>query len=114
MSVSNSDIATTVPFRCKRGDTFTRIITFTDLADLVGYSFRMQVRKTDVVQTLILDFTIGSGLTISGNTLVILKTGEQMKVLHGNHEYDIEVTKPDGTVVTWFQGPFTITNDKSR
>ena len=114
MATSNSDLAAKLDIICRRGDTFYRSLTFTingNPEDFTGSAFKMQVRLST---TIILDFT-SSNITITGNTIELYKSDNDMKsVKPGKYQYDLEQTYADGTVTTRLAGSFTINPDSTQ
>ena len=114
MATSNSDLAAKLDIICRRGDTFYRSLTFTingNPEDFTGSAFKMQVRLST---TIILDFT-SSNITITGNTIELYKSEDNMKTVRpGKYQYDLEQTLADGTVITRIAGSFTINPDSTQ
>src|SRR6266542_1939299 len=114
MATSNSDLAGKLDIVCRRGDTFYRSLTFTingNPEDFTGSAFKMQVRLST---TIILDFT-SSNITITGNTIELYKSNDDMKSIKpGKYQYDLEQTYADGTVTTRLAGSFTINPDSTH
>ena len=107
--ISTSDIAGRCDFVCRRGDTFTRNLTFTTNGttpqSFAGCSFAMKI-----VNSLgVVVFTIIP--TIAGNVVTISETAFAMQVSAGNYYYDLQLTNADSTTVTMMQGYFTINKD---
>lgn len=110
MVVSSSDIAQRQDFVCRRGDTFTRNLTFSfngTVQPLTGCALAMKVKDTGGI-TL---FTIVP--VITGNVAVISETAALMLVPAGNYQYDLQLTNTDGTLVTMMQGWFIINKDST-
>lgn len=110
MVISNSDIAQRQDFACRRGDTFTRNLTFTFngvVVPLTGCSLAMRV--IDSAGGVLFVITP----TIAGNVASISETAILMTVTPGNYLYDIQLTNTDASKVTLMQGWFIINKDQT-
>jgi len=110
MVVSNSDIAQRQDFNCRRGDTFTRNLTFTFngvAVPLTGTSLAMRVIDSlgNVVFVIV--------PTVAGSVATITETAALMTVAPGNYLYDIQLTNTDASKVTLMQGWFIINKDQT-
>lgn len=85
--------------------------------DITGWIFRMWVVKVNATRPY-LSFT-----TEGDNPNIIITDGPNGEVVWspfeialspGIYKYDIEISKPDGTVKTYFDGQWTIENDITK
>lgn len=108
MVISNSDIAQRQDFTCRRGDTFTRNLTFTfngTSVPLTGCTLAMKVAdgSGNVILTI--------SPTIAGNIATLVIPASAMLVTPGNYLYDMQLTNTDGSKVALIQGWFTVDKD---
>lgn len=124
----NLDISTRVDITCRRGDTFNLefIIkdstgTALDVTTPTNYTFKMEVRETDVTSGTATIPTTGdtsTGFNILGTSAGIVTVTSSATfmatVTSGIYVFDLQATKvDDSTVQTWFYGLFTINEDIS-
>jgi hypothetical protein len=104
-------------FSAYGGDTFKRVFKFLedDLTTPIVIStweFAMELKYNGKgTAVLKLTTTPAAGLTkggVANNELTMLTP---MPHKPGMYSYDLEITKPDGTIVTYISGIFTITQD---
>lgn len=91
-------------FTMKRGDTFKLTFRYQNSGgsaiDLTGCTARLQIRAKRT-GTLLLEAATASGVTVYGptGTIALLVTPDKTRTLPiGTHEFDLELTYPDGTV----------------
>jgi len=127
----NLDVSKRVDITCRRGDTLTIDLDITDsngdAMNLTGYTFKMEVRKSDTDDgTTISDASIILSTEDTGNSnnkqitvstpdasgnLTFSSVAANMKAAAaGIYVYDIE-SKNGATVQTWLHGLFTINED---
>ncbi len=94
-----------------RGTTFRKTITWTQSnnqpVDLTGCSAVMQIR--DSSQALILQLTVGSGITLGGTngTIELFISAATTSTMESG-KYEINVTLANTDVVKFLKGTFTI------
>ena len=89
----------------------------TVVKNLTGAVIRMQLRKTadDTTPALSLTSVGGAGITITSPTTGLFKINTQIiNIPVYDYEYDIEIEFADGTVKTYVQGIFSITQEITR
>jgi hypothetical protein len=89
----------------------------TVVKNLTGAVIRMQLRKTadDETPALSLTSVAGAGITITSPTTGLFKINTQIiNIPVFDYEYDIEIAFADGTVKTYVQGIFSITQEITR
>jgi hypothetical protein len=115
----NLDTSERVDITCRRGDTFTLIVTFTDAngaaIDLSsGYQWKMDVKDTDTSAS---DIIADDSFVYSGNSsgqLTISASAETMAdATSGTYVYDLQ-SSVAGVVKTWIYGIFKINEDVSE
>ena len=114
----NLDNSTRVDITCRKGDTFSLELTFTDDAgdaiDLTYYTWKMDVKETDTSSS---DIIADDSFTYSGNSsgeLTITATAVTMAATSGGtYVYDLQSTN-SGVVKTWVYGIFKINEDVSE
>ena len=82
--------------------------------NLTGASIRMDVRNSAaaLLKRFTTHATIDPGLTITNAVAGQFKFNEQIvDISAGTHDYDIQFTLADATVVTYIEGTWTITQD---
>jgi hypothetical protein len=105
---------------CKQGSTFTRRLTYkinNVIVNLTGYTARMQVRPDHASQNLILNLSVGNGITIDGEhgTVSITVTASTTASIPAStYVYDIELIAPDTTVQRILEGKFIVTPEVTR
>jgi hypothetical protein len=103
-----------------KGDTFEEVnfamILNSAVLNLTGCTLRMQLRKEyGGVIFLSLTSVASAGITITNASGGLFKINRQIiNIDAGNYIYDIELIKADGTVKTYINGNFVITNDVTR
>ncbi len=107
-------------FKHKKGDTFEAVnfqININSVAlDLTGCTLRMQLRK-EYGGVIFLSFTsvANAGITITNAVSGLFKINKQIINIDANvYIYDIELMKADGSIKTYVNGNFNITNDVTR
>ena len=123
MGASVSDVAGRADFVSRRGDSFTRSLTFTTTIAAVsvngliispavtspqtftGCSFLMNV--VDSLKNIIFSITPA----VTGNIVTISISAASMLVPAANYYYDLRLTNPDGSIVTMLTGFFTVNKD---
>lgn len=115
----NLDTSKRVDITCRKGDTFTLIVTFTDAngdaLDLSsGYDWKMDVKDSDTASS---DIIADSSFAYSGNSsgeLTISASATVMAaVSSGTYVYDLQ-SSVAGVVKTWLYGIFKINEDISE
>jgi NADH:ubiquinone oxidoreductase subunit K len=107
-------------FTHKKGDTFEavnfEILVNSVALNLTGATLRMQLRKEfGGVVFLSLTSVASAGITITNAVSGLFKINKQIiNIDASNYIYDIELTKADGTVKTYINGNFLISNDITR
>ena len=100
-----------------RGDTFTDGFSITTggvAENLSGDTFRMQIRDAATDEE-VHDLEIGTGITVSGNTVTFTLTAAQMRALPLKlYVYDIEWTRSTGVVKTLQVGTIQPWKDTTR
>lgn len=118
-SLVNLDIAKRLDVTCRKGDSFSLTVDFTDTdgspIDLSLYSFELEVRdvsdsvvisKSSVTYTKNADSTTGR-LVISIDSASVTTAGKYV--------YDLESTRTDNLYVqTWLYGLFAINEDVTQ
>jgi len=111
------DISQRLDITCRKGDTFSLSVDFTDSTgaaiDLSSYSFQMEVRDsgTDavIIATSSIDFVKNADST-TGRLNVLITSSDVTP--SGSFIYDLESTKTSNLFVqTWLFGVFTINDD---
>ena len=115
----NLDTSQRVDITCRKGDTFSLIVTFTDAdgdaLDLSsGYDWKMDVKDTDTSSS---DIIADDSFTYSGNSsgqLTITASATIMaSITSGTYVYDLQ-SSVAGVVKTWLYGIFKINEDISE
>jgi len=114
----NLDNSTRVDITCRKGDTFSLELTFTNDAgtaiDLSSYTWKMDVKETDTSSG---DIIADDSFTYAGNSdgeLTITATAATMAAVSGGiYVYDLQSTS-SGVVKTWVYGVFKINEDISE
>ena len=131
MSKVNLDVAEKLNITCRKGDTFSLILTIKDSSGVVvplatdDYSFLMQVRgpkNAEGSRDVIVDTTqsVDTGFVISVNdsgVVTISASATFMKnVDQGRYVYDLQQNVGTETVVvtTILEGSFVVNDDISR
>lgn len=122
-----------VDFTCYRGDAWTRLFHpiavnrltgETAPVDMTGWTGRMQVRD-DVDGPIRVTASSANGRITTGSQdngqgtewqmMVHLDAGDTGGLPPGFiGRYDIELTRPDGSVTTWYYGVFRVEGDITR
>lgn len=118
MTNVNLIAAQEVNFEVYKGDTFYTELTFTDAnnnpVDFTGAAIKMQVdRLSSAVPDL--ELSVGQGITVSGtahNILIIQKNPFPLE--RGQFDYDLQVTYPNGTIVTYLCGKINVIEDITK
>lgn len=103
-----------------KGDTFEAVnfqmLINTVALNLTGCTLRMQLRKEyGGIVYLSLTSVASAGITITTPANGLFKINRQIINLDSaNYIYDIELIKADGTIKTYINGNFSITNDVTR
>lgn len=112
MTTVNAIVAADVDFKSYKGDTFRTTLTFTDAngsaIDLSAASLKMECYNG---RTLILSFSNGDGITVSGAGNNIVTLQKVITIQAGNFRYDLQATLQDGTIVTYIKGNFLVQPD---
>lgn len=106
---------TTVNFRdVVAGDSFTQQLTIADVFPLTEDTvINMQIRPQGDFNPLpVLSFSTGEGISISGQTITLEKSAEEMTIPPGRYFYQCQFTTGD-KVTTLFGGIFEIVRDKT-
>jgi hypothetical protein len=108
----------TLDITVKAGDTFSLLLKFFDddagtvPTDLTNYVFKMDIKpKTTPLGSPKLSLVQSVGITIGGadnNEMTLL---EKISIKGGSYVYDIEGLLPDGSIVTFVGGAFTVVQD---
>jgi hypothetical protein len=124
MAESSSALAVNHDIRHYRGDTFERVLSKTNLSqtlDLSTLIYKLQVWETSGNNPAkVLEFSSGAGITATANAIRIYKSAAAMRIPAAVYRYDLEVTfpasadYPEGRVITWMEGRFTIVQDVTR
>ena len=107
-------------FTHKKGDTFEEVnfqmLVNNNPLNLTGATLRMQLRKEyGGIVFLSLTSVASAGITITTPINGLFKINKQIiNIDSANYIYDIELTKADGTVKTYINGNFLISNDITR
>jgi hypothetical protein len=103
-----------------KGDTFEAVnfqmLINTVALNLTGCTLKMQLRKEyGGIVYLSLTSVASAGITITTPANGLFKINRQIINLDSaNYIYDIELIKADGTIKTYINGNFSITNDVTR
>lgn len=118
ISTINLDIAKRVDITCRKGDTFSISLTFTqengDDLDVSNHAFKMAVKESDtsvgdVISTSEFTYTVDPA-----NVLTILcQYGTMESKSSGYYVYDLQ-SKEGSIVRTWIYGIFKINEDVSE
>lgn len=105
----------------EQGATLRRVITWRDATttpvSLVGYTAKMQVRKSADADTALLSLTHLAGLTLggtSGQITLEVAASKMSQLPAGSYVYDLEVTSNTGAVTRLLQGKFTVSREVTR
>jgi hypothetical protein len=114
----NLDTSTRVDVTCRKGDTFSLKLVFTDgdgeAIDLSSYTWKMDVKETDTSSgDVIGDSSFSYTADSSGNLTVSATAATMAAVTSGIYVYDLQSTN-SGTVKTWIYGVFKINEDISE
>lgn len=99
---------------CNQGSTFTRRLVYKIdhvAVNLTGYTARMQVRPDYGSDSLLVNLTVGNGITITGTTgtiVITITAGATTNMKAGTYLYDIELVAPDTTVQRILEGKFVV------
>lgn len=119
MASINLDISTRLDIACRRNDTFSLELSFSDdtgaAVDLTVYSnFSMEVRKHDrKTGSATLKFTklTNQIVGLSNGTMTVTGPAATMNVSGGDYVYDLQATTIGGEVYTWLRGKFVVNED---
>jgi hypothetical protein len=111
----NLDTSQRVDITCRKGDTFTLVLTFNDEfgipLDLNGYVWSLDVRETDTSSGTIIDADQFSYTGTSDGNLTIKADALTMALIEGGiYVYDLQSSNV-GNVKTWLYGIFKINED---
>lgn len=119
--VSNADTAARLDLMQRRGDTFNATFEFKQFnvdteeeapEDLTGSTFKMKViARGDAYKRPILEFADGEFTRTDPGIIETTKSAATMQIPAGYYAYDLQQTRPDGSVRTRLAGEFIITND---
>ena len=115
----NLDIAKRVDITCRKGDTFSLIVTFTDAdGDAIdlssGYDWKMDVKDTDTSSSdIISDDSFAYSGNSSGQLTITASATTMAAVVSGSYVYDLQ-SSVAGVVKTWLYGIFKINEDISE
>lgn len=115
----NLDASTRVDITCRRGDTFTLELTFTDAAgagiDLSsGYTWKMDVKETDTSSGDIIGESAFTYIgTAEGKLTISAQSTTMASVSGGLYVYDLQ-SNSAGVVKTWVYGLFKVNEDVSE
>jgi len=107
-----------VNIQTSQGDSFSRIINFTNSAgaaiDITGYTFYLTVKKdvADLDAAAKISATVTPEQLVSpasGSVTISVSKTTMATVAPGTYLYDIKYKKGDGTVFTALSGNFTVT-----
>lgn len=115
MSKVSLDVAQRLDITCRKGDTFSLIVNVSDSTgspvNLSTYSFKMQLRETDVSTLPTID---DSGITITGTSggviTVTILASVMASINSGLYVYDLQ-TINGGVTQTWLTGVITVNED---
>lgn len=115
----NLDTSQRVDITCRKGDTFSLIVTFTDAdgdaLDLSsGYAWKMDVKDTDTSSSdIIADDSFSYSGNASGQLTITASAATMAAVTSGTYVYDLQSSLA-GVVKTWLYGIFKINEDISE
>ena len=115
----NLDASTRVDITCRRGDTFTLELTFTDNAGAAidlssGYTWKMDVKETDTSSGDIIGDADFSYTGTAGGKLTITASATTMSGVPGGLQVDDLQSNSVGVVKTWVYGLFKVNEDVSE
>lgn len=119
MASINLDISTKLDITCRRNDTFSLELSFSDgtgtAVNLTIYSnFKMEVRKHDrKTGSATLSFTKLTNEIVgqSNGKMSVTGSAAKMNVSGGDYVYDLQATTIGGEVYTWLRGKFVVNED---
>ena len=123
MGASVSDIAGRADFVCRRGDSFSRVLTFTTTVAATVVNGIITVPAVTSPQyfvggSFLMNVVDGSANVIFAITPVILLnvvtitiSASMMLIPAGNYYYDLRLTNADTTLITILTGFFTVNAD---
>ena len=82
--------------------------------DLTGHSFRGQMRATFGSADPAATFTCGIVEAAAGTVSIALDENTTTGIPAGSYVYDIEMVKPDGTVIRLMEGKIQVTPEVTR
>ena len=109
-------------FTIEQGATFSQQVTWRDSTgsaiDLTGYSARMDVRKSHVSTTRLIQLSTTNGfITISGSigrVDILLPASGTETLTPADAVYDLEMVAADGTVTRLLEGKANITAEVTK
>ena len=115
MSKVSLDVAQRLDITCRKGDTFNLVVNVTNSSgvteNLTSYSFKMQLRETDVSTLPTID---DSQMTITGSSggvlTVTIPSSVMANISSGLYVYDLQTIK-GGITQTWLTGVITVNED---
>lgn len=114
----NLDVAKRVDITCRKGDTLSLDLNFTDgegtAIDLTGHSWKLDVKETDTSSSDIIpetDFTYTGD--VNGNLVITATASAMSNVDGGLYVYDLQ-SNVGGVVTTWIYGVFQVNEDVSE
>lgn len=126
MTTTSSTLPIRVDFTCYRGDDWTRMfepITTAGAVDMTGWTGRMQIRAEED-DTVLLEASSTNGRVTTGpqdngqgttwQLMVHLTDTDTATLPTIQARYDIELTRDDGKVATWYHGYFLIEPDITK
>jgi len=79
--------------------------------DLTGFSAKMQVRK-DVGSSLIIELSTANNRitfdSLNGKIILKISASDTSALVPGSYKYDLELTTPEGFVISFIYGSFDI------
>ena len=100
-----------------KGDTFRGgEYTIVPSTDLTGATGRCQFRLGGKNNAVVVELTIGNGLTITDaiNSIYQIDEIQRLDWEVGNYNYDIEFTLPNGDIITPSEGILPVVQDTSQ
>ena len=116
MASINLVVKETLNITCMKQDTFKLNMDWVDgnnnPIDLTGYTFKSQVKTSDVAPTSILTFEDSDFTKDASGNLLMSKSAADMNISAGKYFYDLQVTETaTGDVSTWLGGLFIVQED---
>lgn len=82
--------------------------------NLGSSTVRMQIRPDYGSNTLSLSLTEGNGITVTGTNNDTIEVKKLITLAAGSYVYDLEVQSSDGTVKTYVNGDFIVSEDATK